>query len=141
MADTNEILAAAGKLGGLIGTNPAIMAYKEIARQLDLDVAARDLLMQYEQIIERLSQKEAQMLPIEISEKRAFEQLQQSIALQPTLKRFAQAQTDYMDLMRKVQETINSGLNGQAPAAIDAPAGSAPATNGGGGASKIILET
>ena len=136
MADTNEILAAAGNLGGLIATHPTIKTYKEIARQLDLDVAARDLLSQYEQLIERLSQKEAQMLPIEVSEKRAFEQLQQSIALQPTLKRFAQAQADYMDLMRKVQENINGGLNGQAPA--EAAAGSTPAASA---PSKIILET
>jgi cell fate (sporulation/competence/biofilm development) regulator YlbF (YheA/YmcA/DUF963 family) len=137
MADTNEILAAAGRLGGLIATHPSIVAYKEVARQLDLDVAARDLLMQYEQLIERLSQKEAQMLPIEISEKRQFEQLQQSIALQPTLKRFAQAQAEYMDLMRKVQENINGGLNGQAAPAAEA-AGSAPAASA---PSKIILET
>ena len=142
MADSNEILAAASKLGGLISTHASIIAYKEIARQLDLDVTARTMLGQYEQLIETLSQKEAQGLPIEVAEKRAFEQLQQSIAMQPTLKRFAQAQMEYMDLMRKVQETINAGLSGQkaaAPAIDDGSTPPPPASNGG--SSKIILET
>ena len=136
MADTAEIMAFAGRLGGLISTHPSIAAYKEVARQLDLDVAARNLLMQYEQMIEQLTMKEQQMQPISMQEKQAFEQLQQSISMQPTLKRFAQAQAGYMDLMKKVQETINMGLNGQAP---EVEAGGTAAE--GGGASKIILET
>jgi cell fate (sporulation/competence/biofilm development) regulator YlbF (YheA/YmcA/DUF963 family) len=135
MADTQEILKAAGGLGALVATHPAIAAYREIIRQLDLDVGAKNLLQQYEQLIETLSIKESQMQPIEVAEKRQFEQLQQSIMMNQTLKKFGTAQQEYMDLMKKVQEAINQGMSGKAPA--DSGGGGAPAAP----ASKIILET
>jgi cell fate (sporulation/competence/biofilm development) regulator YlbF (YheA/YmcA/DUF963 family) len=136
MAETTDILKAAANLGALVATHPSIAAYREIIRQLDLDVGAKQLLQQYEQLIEMLSIKEQQGLPIEVNEKKAFEQLQQSISMNQTLKKFGAAQQDYMELMKKVQETINSGMTGQAPADGSAPAAAAPAP-----ASKIILDT
>jgi len=135
MADTAEIMKAAANLGALVATHPAIAAYKEIIRQLDLDVGAKTLLQQYEQLIELLSMKEAQMQPIEVSEKKQFEQLQQSIMMNQTLKKFGSAQQEYMDLMKKVQEMINDGMSGKVPA--DASAAAAPAA----APSKIILDT
>jgi len=136
MADTQEVLNAAVGLGALIATHPAVIAYKETIRQLDLDVGAKSLLQQYEQLIEVLSAKEAQMQPIEVAEKKQFEMLQQSIMMNPTLKKFAAVQGEYMDVMRKVQESINGGMTGQIappPATTGATAPSAP--------SKIILDT
>jgi cell fate (sporulation/competence/biofilm development) regulator YlbF (YheA/YmcA/DUF963 family) len=135
VADTQEIMAAAGNLGALIATHPTVTSYKETIRQLDLDVGAKSLLQQYEQLIETLSMKEAQMQPIEVAEKKQFEQLQQSIMMNPTLKKFATVQGEYMDLMKKVQETINDGMAGKLPPAGQGGGGAA------GGASKIILDT
>ena len=122
MADTQEILKAAGGLGALVATHPAVAGYREIIRQLDLDVGAKSLLQQYEQIIEILSLKEQQMQPIEVAEKRQFEQLQQSIMMNQTLKKFGSAQQEYMELKKKVQETINAGMTGQVPADASATA-------------------
>ena len=86
-------------------------------------------------LIETLSAKEAQMQPIEVAEKQQFERLQQSIMMSPMLKKFATVQGEYMDLMRKVQESINAGMSGQIPP-TQTPAGApAPAP------SKIILDT
>jgi cell fate (sporulation/competence/biofilm development) regulator YlbF (YheA/YmcA/DUF963 family) len=135
MADTNEILAAAAKLGSLVATHPAIATYKEVIRQVDLDVGAKQLLQQYEQLIEHLSMKEQQMQPIEVAEKQQFERLQQSISMNATLKKFAAAQAEYMDFMKKVQETINAGMTGQAPAQEIGDATPAPAP------SQIVLDT
>ena len=132
MADTQEILRAAGNLGAIVATHPAVAAYKETIRQLDLDIGAKSLLQQYEQLVEVLSMKEAQMQPIEVAEKKQFEQLQQSIMMNPTLKKFGQVQHDYMELMKQVQEAINQGMTGKLPA--EAAPTAAPA-------SKIILET
>lgn len=134
MADTPEILRSAGSLGAIVATHPAVAAYKETIRQLDLDIGAKTLLQQYEQLIEVLSMKEAQMQPIEVAEKKQFEQLQQSIMMNQTLKKFGQVQHDYMELMKQVQEAINQGMAGKVP--LDAaPTPAAPP------ASKIILET
>ncbi|HEY4328637.1 MAG TPA: YlbF family regulator [Phycisphaerae bacterium] len=135
MADTQQLLQAAGSLGALVGTHPAVEAYKSTVRQLELDVGAKTLLQQYEQLIEVLSMKESQMQPIEVAEKKQFEQLQQSIMMNPTLKRFGQVQHEYMELMKQVQESINAGMMGKLPAE-SAPAIAAPAAP-----SKIILDT
>jgi cell fate (sporulation/competence/biofilm development) regulator YlbF (YheA/YmcA/DUF963 family) len=140
MADTNDIMKAAGSLGALVATHPTVASYRETIRQLDLDVGAKNLLQQYEQLIETLSMKEAQMQPIEIAEKKQFEQLQQSIMMNTTLKKFAQVQQDYMELMKGVQEQINAGMTGKLPAA-EAGGQIGGGNAGGGGASKIILET
>jgi cell fate (sporulation/competence/biofilm development) regulator YlbF (YheA/YmcA/DUF963 family) len=136
MADTDEILKAAGNLGAMVATHPTVASYKETIRQLDLDVSAKSLLQQYEQLIETLSMKEAQMQPIEVAEKQQFERLQQSIMMSPMLKKFATVQGEYMELMRKVQEAINGGMSGQAPAQAGDQPGAAPAAP-----SKIILDT
>jgi cell fate (sporulation/competence/biofilm development) regulator YlbF (YheA/YmcA/DUF963 family) len=137
VADTQDILKAASDLGALVATHPAIAEYRSIIRQLDLDVGAKTLLQQYEQLIEVLSMKEAQMQPIEVAEKKQFEQLQQSIMMNQTLKKFGAAQQQYMDLMKQVQESINGGLAGKGTAGAEASApAAAPAA-----ASKIILET
>ena len=116
MATTNEIFAQAAHLGRLIGSHPAVQTYREVTRQLDLDINARNLLGQFEQLMEMLAMKEANMQPIEISEKKQAEQLQQSIALNPLLKRLMTAQVEYMELMKTVQSNINDGLTGKAPA-------------------------
>lgn len=139
MADTNDIMKAAGNLGALVASHPAVISYRETIRQLDLDVGAKTLLQQYEQLIETLSMKESQMQPIEIAEKRQFEQLQQSIMMNATLKKFAQVQQEYMELMKSVQEQINAGMTGKLPAGE--AGGSGEEKPAGGGASKIILET
>jgi cell fate (sporulation/competence/biofilm development) regulator YlbF (YheA/YmcA/DUF963 family) len=135
MADTQEVLNAASNLGALLATHPIVTGYKETMRQLDLDVSAKNLLQQYEQLVETLSIKESQMQPIEVADKRQFEQLQQAIMMSPTLKKFATAQGEYMDLMRKVQESINGGIAGKTAPAPQ-PGAAAPAAP-----SKIILDT
>jgi cell fate (sporulation/competence/biofilm development) regulator YlbF (YheA/YmcA/DUF963 family) len=140
VADTQGILSAAYNLGSLIASHPAVAAYRETIRQLDLDVGAKQLLQQYEQLIETLSMKEAQMQPIEISEKRQFEQLQQTIMMNQTLKKFGQVQQEYMDLMKKVQETINGGMSGKPPEGLDVGS-QGNAGQGAAPASKIILDT
>ncbi len=138
MPDTNVILAAAHNLGALVATHPTIAAYREILRQLDLDVGAKQLLQQYEQLIEMLSMKEQQMQPIEVAEKQQFERLQQSISMNATLKKFGAAQAEYMDVMKKIQETINQGMSGQPlPPELAGAGGGAPAA----APSKIILDT
>jgi cell fate (sporulation/competence/biofilm development) regulator YlbF (YheA/YmcA/DUF963 family) len=132
VADTNQVMEAATKLGGLIGTHPSVQSYRELTRQMDLDISARTLLGQFEQMMENLAQKEASGMPIEVADKRNVEQLQQSIAIHPLLKKLMAAQVEYMDLMRKVQETINEGLSKAPSAGAEAAPAAAP--------SKILLD-
>ena len=111
MAEDYVLLAEARKLGELIGNQDAIKNYKELSRQLELDIGAKSLLEQFEQLMEQLSMKEASMQPIEIAEKQKAHSLQQSVAMHPLLKKLIGSQMQYMELMRKVQEAITAGIN------------------------------
>ena len=112
MADETTLLKEARRLGGMIAAQPPVKAYRDLSRQLELDVGARQLLEQFEQTMETLAVKEASGQPIEIAEKQTIQSLQQSVALHPLLKKLIAAQTQYMELMRRVQEAINAGVNG-----------------------------
>ncbi len=133
MAETQEILNAAARLGNLVGEHTGVKSYRELARQLDLDIGARNLLGQFEQLMETLAMKEASGQPIDLAEKQTAQSLQQSIQIHPLLQKLMAAQHEYMELMKTVQETINAGINGQIKATAEVGA-AAPA-------SKIILET
>ncbi|NNM88598.1 MAG: YlbF family regulator [Phycisphaerae bacterium] len=111
MAEDYVLLAEARKLGELIGNQDAIKSYRELSRQLELDIGAKSLLEQFEQLMEQLSMKEASMQPIEIAEKQKAQSLQQSVAMHPLLKKLIGSQMEYMELMRKVQEAISAGIN------------------------------
>ena len=132
VADTNEIMNASRNLGQLIGTHPAVEAYKQIVRQLDLDVGAQDLLGKFQQLMEHVMTKEQSGQPIEINEKQALQSMSQSIKIHPLLSKFFKGQEEYAGLMRSVQEQINAGLAGPAPAGNDGEPAAAP--------SKIILD-
>jgi cell fate (sporulation/competence/biofilm development) regulator YlbF (YheA/YmcA/DUF963 family) len=110
VADEKQILASASALGSMIASHPAIITYRELMRQLDLDISARNLLEQFQQVMEVLAMKEATGQPLDLQEKQQFQSLQQSVAMHPLLKKIMQGQVDYTNLMRAVQEAINAGL-------------------------------
>jgi cell fate (sporulation/competence/biofilm development) regulator YlbF (YheA/YmcA/DUF963 family) len=110
MADIQKLLDEAQRLGSLIGSQEAVKTFREVTAQIDLDVTAKGLLSEFEQLMETLAMKEATMQPIEVAEKQKYQSLQQSMAIHPLIQKLMAAQTDYSDLMRKVQESINKGV-------------------------------
>ncbi|NNM84211.1 MAG: YlbF family regulator [Phycisphaerales bacterium] len=120
MPEESTLLSESKKLGTIIAQQPAVQNYRTLARQLDLDIGAKNLLQQFEQAMELVAMKEASMQPIEIAEKQKIEAIQQSVAMHPLLKKLLTAQVEYMDLMQTVQEAINSGVTGNATPAVEA---------------------
>ena len=132
MADIQMLLDEAQRLGTLIGSQEAVKKFREVTAQIDLDVTAKGLLSEFEQLMETLAMKEATMQPIEVAEKQKYQSLQQSMAIHPLIQKLMAAQADYSDLMRKVQEAINKG--------VSEPAGGNDSKAVAASSSKIILE-
>ena len=132
MADIQNLLDEARKLGTLIGSQDAVKKFREVTAQIDLDVTAKGLLSEFEQLMETLAMKEATMQPIEVAEKQKYQSLQQSMAIHPLIQKLMAAQADYSDLMRKVQEAINKG--------VSEPTGGDDSKAVAAASSKIILE-
>lgn len=133
MADQNEIVDAAVKLGNMIAASPTFTNYRELTRQLELDVGAKGLLQQFEQLMETLAMKEQSMQPIEVSEKQQLQSLQQSIQLNPLLMKISKSGQEFRELMSKIDQSIQAGMSGQQPSGAAAGQPEAPK-------SKIILE-
>ena len=127
MAAQETLIIEARKLGGLIAQQPVVKSYRELTRQLELDIGARSLLEQFERSMELLAMKEASGQPLDLAEKQKIQSLQQSVAIHPFLKKLIGAQLEYMELMRNVQEAINDGVNEPAGAAKEIDSTSAPA--------------
>lgn len=111
MADQDMLLTEAKKLGSVIARQAAVHNYRELSRQLELDIGARSLLEQFERAMEVLAMKEASGQPLDLSEKQKIQSLQQSVSIHPFLKKLIASQIEYMDLMRAVQEAITEGVN------------------------------
>lgn len=111
MADQDMLLTEAKKLGSVIARQAAVRNYRELSRQLELDIGARSLLEQFERAMETLAMKEASGQPLDLSEKQKIQSLQQSVSIHPFLKKLIASQIEYMDLMRAVQEAITDGVN------------------------------
>ncbi len=111
MADQDMLLTEAKKLGSVIARQAAVRNYRELSRQLELDIGARSLLEQFERAMEGLAMKEASGQPLDLSEKQKIQSLQQSVSIHPFLKKLIASQIEYMDLMRAVQEAITEGVN------------------------------
>ena len=135
MAAQETLIIEARKLGGLIAQQPVVKSYRELTRQLELDIGARSLLEQFERSMELLAMKEASGQPLDLAEKQKIQSLQQSVAIHPFLKKLIGAQLEYMELMRNVQEAINDGVNEPAGAAKEIDSTSAPAAP----ASRLII--
>ena len=118
MADVDALISQAKKLGAAIGQQAVVRHYRELSRQLDLDIGARSLLEQFQQAMEVLAVKEATGQPLDLAEKQKIQSLQQSVSIHPLLKKLIDAQIEYMDLMRDVQAGITEGLNQPADAII-----------------------
>jgi len=126
MATTQEILAAATKLGEMIATHPSAAKLKEAGDALEKDVDAQRVLMDYQRKMQELSEKEANQQPIEVEDKHALEAMQKKVMTNSLLGKLQMAQMDYLDLMRQVEDRMagDTGEAAQAPMAPDAgPAG------------------
>ncbi|MFP4433582.1 MAG: YlbF family regulator [Planctomycetota bacterium] len=109
MAD-EDIIQAARKLGETIAASPEAGALKQAREGLNNSEDTKQLLNQTQQHVQTLQQKEQQGQPLEPEDKQKMEKLQGELMADPTFKSFNAAQVEYVDLMRKVNDTLREQL-------------------------------
>jgi len=118
--DTQTILDAAEKLSQLVADHPAVARYKSAQKSVSEDPEAGRLLADFDRQIETLGRQEQQGVPV--SEQRAaLESLQSRIISHLKIKNLNMAQVEFIDLLRKVNQTIQRPLtevSGAAPGTI-----------------------
>jgi cell fate (sporulation/competence/biofilm development) regulator YlbF (YheA/YmcA/DUF963 family) len=124
--DSTQILDAATKLGQLVAQHPAVGKYRDAQKAVADDVEAGRLLSEFNRQLENLARMEASGVGITDAQRHQLEAMQSQIASHLKIKAMHLAQVEFVDLLRRVNQTIQRQLTeGGAGSASAAPA-SAP---------------
>ena len=131
--DTQQILADAEKLGQLVAQHPAVARYKDAQRAVAGDPDAGRLLSEFDRTLESLGRQEQSGMPVTDAQRMQLEGLQGRIASHLKIKALNLAQVEFVDLLRKVTQTIQAQLQGNGAAGGAAAPAATPA------ASKLVM--
>ena len=108
--DTAQILAEADKLGQLVAQHPAVERYKSAQRAVAEDPDANRTMAEFERQLETLARQESSGMPVTDAQRQQLESLQSRIVSNVKVKNLNMAQVDFIDLLRKVNQTIQGKL-------------------------------
>ena len=124
-ADTQQILAEADKLGKLVAEHPAVDKYKQAQKAVSEDPDARSAMADFERMLESLARQEQSGMSITDAQRSSLESLQSRIVSNIKVKNLNMAQVDFIDLLRKVNQAIQSKVIEQPAPGAGAGAGRA----------------
>ncbi|MBK9128606.1 MAG: YlbF family regulator [Phycisphaerales bacterium] len=110
MHDTASLIEKAEALGAALAGNGVVQAYFAAQRAVRADKTAQELLSAYQSQLARLRELEAAQKPIEVADKQKLRDLETSMAGHEGLKALMRAQTDYVDLMNRVNQAMDTPL-------------------------------
>ena len=126
MPDTQEILDAAEKVGQMVAKHPAVERYKQAQQSLSQDPDAGRLMNEFNRQIMTLSRQEEAGMPVTDAQRHQLEALQAQLASHLKVKALNLAQVEFIDLLRKVSDSIRKQV-------ADATGATGGAGNGGAG--------
>lgn len=117
--DTQEIMDGAEKLGQLVAQHPAVARFKAAQKAVADDPDAGRLLAEFDRQLEALGRQEQAGLPVADAQRMQLESLQSRIVSHIKIKALNLAQVEFVDLLRKVTQTIQKPVmadgNGPGP--------------------------
>src|SRR5436190_5115105 len=125
--DTDQIIQEAEKLGQLVSQHPAVARYKQAQKAVSEDPEAGRLLADFDRQLETLGRQEQSGMPVTDAQRMQLESLQGRIISHLKIKALNLAQVEFVDLLRKITQTIQRPLAGGAGGAGGAGAGGAAA--------------
>ena len=128
--DTQQIMDEASKLGDLVNQHPAVTRYKDARKAVQQDAEANRLTAEFNRQLESLVRQQQSGLPVTDAQQQTLEALQSRIVSHLKIKAMNLAEVEFIDLLRRITQTIQSRLDLQEGAAA---AGTAPASGAGAG--------
>lgn len=105
-----DILELAEKLGEAISADPRYKALAAIEEQISRDESIKKLLDEYHAQQSKIAELERSVKPIEPEDKRRLQELQEKVIGTDLIKKMSAARFEYANLMRQVDEAIQSKL-------------------------------
>ena len=106
----DEILKLAEQLGEAIASDARYKASLEIQEKLEQDEAARKLLGEYNEQQIKIAELERDTKPVEPEDKHKLEDLRTQVTSNELIKQLSAARFEFANLMRQVDEAIQSKL-------------------------------
>ena len=121
--DTQQIMDEAARIGELVAQHPAVARYKEARKAVEQDPEANRLMADFDRQLETLARQQAAGAQVTDAQQQQLESLQSRIVSHLKIKALNLAQVEFIDLLRKITQTIQRQLNLQeaAPAGQPAP--------------------
>src|SRR5215212_125460 len=135
--DTDQIMQEAEKLGQLVAQHPAIARYKQAQKAVAEDPEAGRLLADFDRQLETLGRQEQSGMPVTDAQRMQLESLQGRIISHIKIKALNMAQVEFVDLLRKVTQTIQRPLADAPQGAPGAAGGATGGATGGAGSPRI----
>jgi cell fate (sporulation/competence/biofilm development) regulator YlbF (YheA/YmcA/DUF963 family) len=111
-----EIMELAEKLGKAIAASPQAAGLRAARAELLKHPEVQQLLKDYQAQAGKLAKLQDESKPIEPEDKRKLEELQNKLVSDETFKKYTAAQVEYVDVMRKVNSSLQKPL-----AEVEAP--------------------
>ena len=120
--ETEQIMQEAEKLGQLVAQHPAVARYKQAQKSVAEDPEAGRLLADFDRQLETLGRQEQSGMPVTDAQRMQLESLQSRIISHLKIKALNMAQVEFVDLLRKITQTIQRPLADAPQVGAAAPA-------------------
>ena len=130
--ETQQIMEEAEKLGRIVAQHPIVARFKQAQKAVADDSEANRLMAEFERQLETLGRQEQNGIPVTDAQRMQLEGLQSRIISHIKIKALNMAQVEFVDLLRKITQTIQRQL-------VDAPAAGAGAVAPTQGGPKITM--
>jgi cell fate (sporulation/competence/biofilm development) regulator YlbF (YheA/YmcA/DUF963 family) len=128
--ETQQIMDESEKLGQLAAQHPTIARYKQAQKALADDPEANRLMSEFERQIETLARQEQSGMPVTDAQRLQLEGQQSRIVSHIKIKAWNQAQVEFVDLLRRISQTIQRQV-------LDTPGAAGPASGAQAGGPRL----
>jgi cell fate (sporulation/competence/biofilm development) regulator YlbF (YheA/YmcA/DUF963 family) len=104
------VIEMAKRLGRSIAESPAAAAMRTARKELEGQADLKQVIEDYQKQVAKIANLERQGKPVEVDDKQRLRGLNEKLVASEVFKRYTAAQVDYLDLMRKVNDTIRREL-------------------------------
>jgi cell fate (sporulation/competence/biofilm development) regulator YlbF (YheA/YmcA/DUF963 family) len=105
-----DVLVLAERLGKELAQDERTQRLNAAQKVLDGDDEAKKLLEDYQKAMQKVGELERDGKPIEVADKKTVSDAEEKISLNETLRALTRGQMDFVDMMRRVKEAIDSQL-------------------------------
>ncbi len=107
---TGSSMDLAEKLGEALSQSDQAQALRDAKDSVEDNPELIELMTEYQQHMDKLSQQERMGETVELDDKRRLKDLHDKLVADPAFKKFNEAQMEYVDLMRRINEILRDKL-------------------------------